>query len=285
MPSQVVNNKVAAKKNESLLTKKDLMTAWLNWMYYFQSCYNYERMQGVGFLHSMSSVIKRLYKDDPEERKRSMKRHIQFINTENAFGSAIIGLVAAMEEQKKKGADLDDDAFTSIKTGLMGPLAGVGDPLWQGVAIPLLIVFFIGLAIEGNVIAPILYSIIFFVLYYAVGYWLLQLGYNKGSEKILEMMENGVIKKVITGAGIIGNAVIGGLVANYVSVKTAIQIEQAEGKIFVLQTELFDKIMPGMLALGLTMGCYWLLKKGVSSVKVILLIVAVAIIGGLVGIF
>jgi len=280
-----MDNKVAAKKNESLLTKKDLMTAWLNWMYYFQSCYNYERMQGVGFLHAMSSVIKRLYKDDPEERKRAMKRHIQFINTENAFGSAIIGLVAAMEEQKKKGADLDDDAFTSIKTGLMGPLAGVGDPLWQGVAIPLLIVFFIGLAIEGNVIAPILYSIIFFVLYYAVGYWLLQLGYNKGSEKILEMMENGVIKKVITGAGIIGNAVIGGLVANYVSVKTAIQIEQAEGKIFVLQTELFDKIMPGMLALGLTMGCYWLLKKGVSSVKVILLIVAVAIIGGLVGIF
>ncbi|MEN6313709.1 MAG: PTS system mannose/fructose/sorbose family transporter subunit IID [Clostridiaceae bacterium] len=285
MPSQVVNNKVAAKKSESLLTKKDLMTAWLNWMYYFQSCYNYERMQGVGFLHSMSSVIKRLYKDDPEERKRAMKRHVQFINTENAFGSAIIGLVAAMEEQKKKGADLDDDAFTSIKTGLMGPLAGVGDPLWQGVAIPLLIVFFIGLAIEGNVIAPILYSIIFFALYYGVGYWLLQLGYNKGSEKILEMMENGVIKKVITGAGIIGNAVIGGLVANYVSVKTAIQIEQAEGKIFVLQTELFDKIMPGMLALGLTMGCYWLLKKGVSSVKVILLIVAVAIIGGLVGIF
>lgn len=285
MPSQVMDNKVAVKGNESLLTKKDLMTAWLNWMYYFQSCYNYERMQGVGFLHSMTSVIKRLYKDDPEERKRAMKRHIQFINTENAFGSAIVGLVAAMEEQKKKGADLDDDAFTSIKTGLMGPLAGVGDPLWQGVAIPLLIVFFIGLAIEGNVIAPILYSIIFFALYYGVGYWLLQLGYNKGSEKILEMMENGVIKKVITGAGIIGNAVIGGLVANYVSVKTAIQIEQAEGKIFVLQTELFDKIMPGMLALGLTMGCYWLLKKGVSSVKVILLIVAVAIIGGLIGIF
>jgi len=283
MPNQVMDKKVAIK-SESLLTKKDLIIAWLNWMYYFQSCYNYERMQGVGFLHSMSSVIKRLYKDDPEERKRAMKRHIQFINTENAFGSAIVGLVAAMEEQKKKGADLDDEAFTSIKTGLMGPLAGVGDPLWQGVAIPLMIVFFIGLAIEGNVVAPILYSILFFALYYGVGYWLLNLGYNKGSEKILEMMENGVIKKVITGAGIIGNAVIGGLVANYVSVKTAIQIQQAEGKIFVLQTEMFDKVMPGMLALGLTFGCYWLLKKGVSSVKVILIIVAVGIIGGLTGI-
>lgn len=284
MANLVMDKKAAGQKGESLLTKKDLVIAWLNWMYYFQSCYNYERMQGIGFLHAMTSVIKRLYKDDPEERKKAMKRHTQFINTENAFGSAIVGLVAAMEEQKKKGADLDDEAFTSIKTGLMGPLAGVGDPLWQGVAIPLLIVFFIGLAIEGNVIAPILYSIIFYALYYGVGYWLLNLGYNKGSEKILDMMESGTIKKVIVGAGIMGNAVIGGLVANYVSLKTAIQIQQAEDKVFVLQTELFDKLMPGLLPLALTFGCYWLLKKGVSSVKVILIIAAVGVIGGLLGI-
>lgn len=271
-------------KTEFLLKKQDLNTAWLNWMYYFQSCYNYERMQGIGFLHSMSPIIKRLYGDDPEERKNAMHRHTQFFNTENALGSAVIGLTAAMEEQKKKGANLDDEAFTSIKTGLMGPLAGVGDPLWQGVVIPLLLVFFTGLAIEGNVIAPILYSGIFFALYYGVGYWLLNLGYYKGSETILDLMESGIINKVITGAGILGNAVIGGLVANYVSVNTAIKIEQAEGQIFDLQTSLFDQIMPGMLALALTMLCYWLLKKGVSSVKVILIVAAVGVIGGLTGI-
>ena len=185
---------------------------------------------------------------------------------------------------KKKGADLDDEAFTSIKTGLMGSLAGVGDPLWQGVVIPLLLVFFTGLAIEGNVIAPILYSGIFYALYYGVGYWLLNLGYYKGSETILDLMESGIINKVITGAGILGNAVIGGLVANYVSVSTAIRIEQAEGQIFELQTSLFDQIMPGMLPLALTLLCYWLLKKGVSSVKVILIVAAVGVIGGLTGI-
>ena len=271
-------------KGQHLLKKKDLKTAWLNWMYYFQSCYNYERMQGIGFLHSMSPIIQRLYGDDPEERKNAMRRHAQFFNTESALGSAVIGLTAAMEEQKKKGADLDDEAFTSIKTGLMGPLAGVGDPLWQGVVIPLLLVFFTGLAIEGNVIAPILYSGIFYALYYGVGYWLLNLGYYKGSETILDLMESGIINKVITGAGILGNAVIGGLVANYVSVSTAIRIEQAEGQIFELQTSLFDQIMPGMLPLALTLLCYWLLKKGVSSVKVILIVAAVGVIGGLTGI-
>jgi PTS system mannose-specific IID component len=242
-------------------------------------------MQGVGFLHSMSHLIKRLYKDNPEERSKAMKRHVQFINTENAFGSAIIGLTAAMEEQKAQGADLDDESFTSIKTGLMGPLAGIGDPLWQGVAIPLLIVFFLGMAIEGSVAAPILYSIVFFAIYYGVGYWLMKLGYEKGSEKILEFMESGTLKKVIAGAGIIGNGVIGGLVANYVNVQTAIQITQSADNVFVLQTELFDKIMPGILALALTMFCYWLLKKKVSSLKVILIVAAIGIVGGLIGVF
>lgn len=272
------------KNDKRLLKRKDLRRAWLNWMYYFQACYNYERMQGIGFLHAMSPIIKRLYKDDPEGRKAAMKRHTQFFNTENALGSAVIGLTAAMEEQKKKGADIKDEAFTSIKTGLMGPLAGVGDPLWQGVVIPLLLVFFVGLAIEGNIIAPLLYSVTFYVLYYGVGYWLMKLGYYKGSEKILDVMESGTANKVITGAGILGNAVIGGLVANYVSLSTAIQFELSEGKVFVLQTELFDKLLPGLLPLALTMLCYWLLKKGVSSLKVILLIVAVGIVGGLTGI-
>jgi PTS system mannose-specific IID component len=98
-------------------------------------------------------------------------------------------------------------------------------------------------------------------------------------------MESGTLKKVIAGAGIIGNAVIGGLVANYVSVKTAITIKQSAESVFVLQTELFDKIMPGILALALTMFCYWLLKKKVSSLKVILIVVAIAVIGGLIGVF
>lgn len=279
-----MDNQGTLQKDKALLKEKDLRTAWLNWMYYFQSCYNYERMQGIGFLHAMSPIIKRLYKDDPEGRKEAMHRHIQFFNTENALGSAVIGLTAAMEEQKKKGADLNDEAFSSIKTGLMGPLAGVGDTLWQGVVIPLLIVFFIGFAMKGSVAAPILYSVIFFALYYGAGYWLLKLGYNKGSEKILEMMESGTIKKVITGAGILGNAVIGGLVANFVSLKCIVQIQQAQGKYFSIQTELFDKILPGMLPLALTLLCYWLLKKGVASYKVILVIVAVGVIGGLAGI-
>lgn len=278
-------NKVEPGDIKHLLSKKDLRKTWWNWMYYFQSCYNYERMQGVGFLHSMSSVIKKLYHGDPVETKAAMRRHSEFFNTENATGSAVIGLVAAMEEQKKEGADLPDEAFTSIKTGLMGPLAGVGDTLWQAVMIPLLLVMFVGLAKEGNVAAPVIYVVVFYLLYYGFGYWLLNLGYNKGSEAILDLMESGIINKVITAAGILGCAVMGGLVRNYVTLNCAVTFQQAANSVFSLQTSLFDAILPGLLPLLLTLGCYKLLKKGMAAYWVVLIVVVIGAAGGILGIF
>ncbi|MGI6250079.1 MAG: PTS system mannose/fructose/sorbose family transporter subunit IID [Anaerolineaceae bacterium] len=272
-------------KTSKLLDRKDILSAWWKWMYYFQSCYNYERMQGIGFLHAMSPVLSKLYKDDPEEMKAAMRRHGEFFNTENATGSAVIGLVVAMEEQKKLGADLSDEAFTSIKTGLMGPLAGVGDTIWQGVMIPLMIVLFLGPARDGNVGAPILYAILFYLIYYAYGYWLLRLGYNRGSEAILNLMENKAINKVIVGAGIMGSAVMGGLVSQYVNVSTAIKFPMGPEKEFSLQTDFFDALVPGLLGLLLTLGAYTLLKRGWKTQYVILLVIAIAVIGGLIGIF
>jgi len=33
-----------------------------------------------------------------------------------------------MEEQKAKGEEISEETITSVKVGLMGPLAGVADP-------------------------------------------------------------------------------------------------------------------------------------------------------------
>lgn len=267
-----------------LVPRKTVLKSWLNWMYYFQSCYNYERMQGLGFLHSMSGVIGHIYRDDKEERIAAMKRHYEFFNTENATGSAILGLIIAMEEQNALGNKIDEEAFTSIKTGLMGPLAGVGDTLWQTVMIPMLLLLFIGLASDRNIAAPILYVIIFFALYYGFGYWLLELGYKKGSEAILKLMESGVIDKVITAASILGCAVLGALVSQYVSFRTTLSFNQADGSVLSIQESLFDAILPRLLPLLLTLTCYWLIKKGMKSYTIILILIVVAVVGVLVGI-
>jgi mannose/fructose/N-acetylgalactosamine-specific phosphotransferase system component IID/mannose/fructose/N-acetylgalactosamine-specific phosphotransferase system component IIC len=264
-----------------ILTNSDLNKAFINWTFHAQSCYNYERMMGFGFLHSMVPVFKKLYKNDKEGMAEAMQRHTGFFNTAPQFGAIIPGLTIAMEEQKFQGAsEIDESMITAVKTSLMGPLAGIGDTITQGVIVPILLAFFIGMSIKGNIAGPILYSISVTVIIVGMSYWLFRLGYNKGSEAIAQLLESGLINKVIDAAKVMGCIVIGGLVASYVSMKTGITVKMGDST-FKLQESLFDVILPGMLPLLLTLGCYKLIDKKVSTTKVMLLLIVVAIIGGM----
>lgn len=269
------------KKN--LLTSKEVNRAWLLWLFNNQACYNYERMMGIGFLHAMTPAFRKLYKDNKDFRIEAMQRHTSFFNCEPCLGSSIVGLVLAMEEQKALGAELDNDAITSIKTGLMGPLSGIGDTLIQGVILPLLIAFAVDFAKGGNWVIPLVFSLVMAIIVFGISRFGFLLGYRKGSDAILSMLENGVIKRLISAASIMGCMVLGALVVNFVTMKCGISIPQAEGS-FSMQEQLFDAILPSMLPLLLTLGCYKLLKAGKSSVLVMLVIIAIGVIGGLTGI-
>ena len=111
------------------LSKKDVLKAFWKWTFFSHSNYNYERLQASGILQSMSHIPAKLYPDNPEEQKKFMQRHMSFYNTEPHFGGIINGMVLAMEEERANGAEIEDDAVNSIKTGLMGPMAGIGDTL------------------------------------------------------------------------------------------------------------------------------------------------------------
>ena len=269
------------KKN--LLTSKEVNRAWLLWLFNNQACYNYERMMGIGFLHALTPAFRKLYKDNKDLRIEAMQRHTSFFNCEPCLGSSIVGLVLAMEEQKALGAELDNDAITSIKTGLMGPLSGIGDTLIQGVILPLLIAFAVDFAKGGNWVIPLVFSLVMAIIVFGISRFGFLLGYRKGSDAILSMLENGVIKRLISAASIMGCMVLGALVVNFVTMKCGISIPQAEGS-FSMQEQLFDAILPSMLPLLLTLGCYKLLKAGKSSVLVMLVIIAIGVIGGLTGI-
>lgn len=267
------------------LSKKTLRRCFNNWLIFAHSCYNYERLQGTGFLYAMSPVIDELYKDDPEGKKIALQRHTAFFNSEVRTGSAIVGLTAAMEERIASGeTELADDALPSIKYGLMGPLAGVGDTFVQAILSPLLLSFAIGLAMEGNIAGPILYFVLFLVLLYAIGKYSFDLGYKKGDKTIMSMIESGVINKVIQGAGIMGCTVMGALVANYVALSTKVSFELTTGT-FDLQANFFDMIMPKILPLFLTLGVFYLMdKKGWSSLKTMLWLIVAGVVLGLIGI-
>ncbi len=79
----------------------------------------------------MIPAIKRLYPLKADQ-VAALKRHLVFFNTTPAVCGPVIGVTAAMEEARANGAAIDDGAINGIKVGLMGPLAGVGDPLVWG---------------------------------------------------------------------------------------------------------------------------------------------------------
>lgn len=268
-----------------LIPRSALIRSWLIWESFPQTCYNYERMMGQTIAHVFAPVIRHLYPNDREKRLETMRREAEFFNVHVEFGSCIPGMAIAMEEEKAKGENIPGEFITNIKTSLMGPLAGVGDTIWQGVVVPILLGICIDLTQmgSGNVWGSVLYAVIIIAAAYALSYANFMFGYRAGSEAVVDFLEKGTLNKILKGASIMGCMVMGGLIVNYVSMKCGLEINSA-GSTFSLQTDLFDKVMPSILPLGATLGIYGLLKKRWSSIKVIGLIIVVGIVGGLTGI-
>ena len=109
------------------ITQGDLVSMFLR-SNLQQASFNFERIHGLGFCYDMIPAIKRLY-PLKEDQVAALKRHLVFFNTTPAVCGPVIGVTVAMEEARANGAAIDDGAINGIKVGLMGPLAGVGDPL------------------------------------------------------------------------------------------------------------------------------------------------------------
>ena len=266
-----------------LIDKKTLVKSWVRWEIFCETLYNYERMQGIGFCTGMIPCLEKIYKDDKEGLIAAMKRHAMFFNTDHNFGGMILGICVSMEEQKKLGEDIPEEAFVSLKSGLMGPCAGVGDTLSQVVLIPILIIIFINLALQGATWAPIAYTVIFLLIFYGIGYWMLFVGYKNGGETVFKIMESGILDKVIDVANILGCAVTGALLCNYVSFSWNVVMVQNEVEIFNLQTGVFDAILPNAMPLLLTLGVYAAVKKGVKASYVTFGMMIIGFLLGLTG--
>jgi PTS system mannose-specific IID component len=112
----------------------------------FQGSWNFERMQALGFCFCMVPVIRRLYPENNDDRKQAIKRHLEFFNTHPYVAAPVLGVTLAMEEQRANGAPIDDAAINGLKVGLMGPLAGVGDPIFWGTVRPVFAALGAGIA-------------------------------------------------------------------------------------------------------------------------------------------
>ena len=143
------------EKEERILTKKDVTKSWWLWWLSVEVANSFERLQALACCISMIPILRKLYKNEDDFRA-GLKRHLQFFNTESTWGAITLGVAVAMEEQKAMGKQIPDEAINSVKTGLMGPFAGIGDTINWATFLPILLGFFIPVAESGNWIAGIL---------------------------------------------------------------------------------------------------------------------------------
>ena len=282
------------------LSKKDrLAVAWRST--FIQGSWNYERMQNGGWCYAMMPAIKKLYKTK-EDRTLAMQRHLEFFNTHPYIASPIIGVTLALEEERANGAPVDDVAIQGVKVGMMGPLAGVGDPVFWFTVRPMLGALGASLAMAGNILGPIIFFLAWNIIRWAFMWYTQEFCYRAGS-KITDDLSGGLLQKVTKGASILGMFVLGALVQRWVNVKftpvvSTVKLDkgayiewdklpagaqgikealsqQASGlaldssKVTTLQDNL-DQLIPGLAALLLTLLCMWLLKKKVSPIVIIL---------------
>lgn len=295
------------------LTKKDrLAVAWRST--FIQGSWNYERMQNGGWAFAMIPAIKKLYKSK-EDRSMALKRHLEFFNTHPYIASPILGVTLALEEERANGAPVDDVAIQGVKVGMMGPLAGVGDPVFWFTIRPMLGALGASLAIGGNILGPIIFFVAWNLIRWGFMWYTQEFGYKAGS-KITEDLSGGLLQDVTKGASILGMFVLAALVQRWVSIKfipvvstvkldkgayvewdkipmSGAGLQQAfkdvgsglsltPEKVTTLQDNL-DQLIPGLAALLLTFGCMWLLKKKVSPIVIILGLFVVGVVGHVVG--
>ena len=235
----------------------------------------------------MIPAIKRLY-SKKEDQAAALKRHLEFFNTQPWIGSTIMGVTAAMEQEKANGVDIDDATISGIKVGLMGPLAGVGDPIFWGTLRPVLAALGASLAIAGgNLLGPLIFFIGINIARVLTRWYGLKYGYEKGTESVGDM-EGGVIQKLTQGASILGLFVMGALVSKWTSINVPLVLSKytdSTGKEVVTTVQsILDSLLPGLLALLLTFGCMHLLKRKVNAIWIIFGFFAIGIIGFWLGI-
>ena len=264
-------------KPEIRLERSDVQRAFWLWTFFSHANYNYERLQGTAFAHSMTPIIRKL-SHTPEEIKAALKRHLVFFNTEPNVGGVIHGAVIAMEEQRANGADIDDDAINGVKTGLMGPLAGVGDTISQGTITPILLSVGISLAAAGNWFGAPLYFVLEVGIMLALAYFFWMQGYDRGREGVTGLLRSGLLDRVVLGAGVLGNVVLGALTAQFVTLYVTLQLTIDDSK-FELY-ELLRTILPGLLPLLFILLTWWLIaRKRVSPIWLLVIYVVVAMVG------
>ena len=267
--------------------KKDLRSVFWR-SFALQGAFNYERMQSAGWLWAMLPGLQKIH-TNKDDLAASMTHNMDFLNTHPFAVTFVMGMVLSMEQQK-----MDIQTIRSVRISTAAPLGGIGDALFWYTLIPITAGMTANMAIDGNMMGPILYFIIAFGAEMALRYGLMYWSYNLGTKAVSMMTAHA--KEFTHAASLLGVFVVGALISNYgggthlgISIPNG-QTVAEDGKtmvdVFINIQEYLDKILPCLIPLLFTLMCYFLIKKkNWTPTKCIGLFLVIGIVGAIFGIW
>ena len=129
---------------------------------------------------------------------------MEFFNTTPYISTAVFGISTAMEESNARNEDFDTSSINNVKVALMGPLAGIGDSMFWGTLRVIATGIGTSLAMQGSILGPLLFWLIFNVPAFAVRYICLKFGYKFGTSFLNKIEESGMMPKLTFGAAVLG---------------------------------------------------------------------------------
>ncbi|GAC45699.1 mannose-specific PTS system component IICD [Pediococcus acidilactici NGRI 0510Q] len=249
------------------LNKRDLIKTWL-WQQSDEAAYNYERLQALGLTNMMLYPIRKLY-SDPQKQAEELKKYMVFFNTEpHMVGPIIHGVALSMEEARANGQNVSAEDINGVRTGLMGPAAGIGDTVQQGIIFPILASIGATMALDHNFIGPVFFTVVFEAIIYTIGYLMFMFGYKKGKSSVITILKNGIIDKVTNAFSIVGLMVVGTMAATRITVDTP--LVWSIGKSTMKLQEILNTLAPGLIPLAITLIVWRLVAKKVNPTWIIL---------------
>lgn len=265
----------------SKVTKNDLKkTMWRSCGCSFS--WGYERQGNIAYAYAMIPVLKKLY-DTKEKMSEALKRHMEYYNVTNQCMTFNLGISAAMEEKAAENENFDVSAINKTKVALMGPISGIGDAFFWGTFKIIATAIGTTFALQGNILGPILFFLIYNIPAFAIRFGLMNAGYKMGTSFLAQAQSNGMMNKILKGATILGLFVVGGMSASLVNLN--IVYEFSDGANTQTVSDLLNQIMPCLTSLLVFALTYWgIVKKKVNALTMIIIMTVVGIVGAYFGI-
>ena len=268
-------------QDERAITTRDLRRVfWRSFQMEFS--WNYERQMNLAFVYTLIPVLKKLY-PQKEDLKNALKRHLVFFNTTPHIVTLLLGITTAMEEKNSQHKTIDTGAIDNVKASLMGPLAGLGDSFFWGTLRLIATGIGTSLALQGSILGPILFLLVFNVPHILVRWFFTRWGYVLGTGVLQRVQQSGMMESLTYGASIMGLMVVGAMTASMINITIPISFGAGEAKTQV--QDIINNVMPCLLPLISFGIVYWLLGRRVKPLTIIGGMALVGIFGSWIGLF